>query len=630
MGFRRTCVEIIEALGLEQITRSGEIVVPCPRHDDTRPSLRINPPKDCFKCDPCNKGGNAWELMAFLAGCDPDDKKAVLAWRDASGLGDKEVQAQRHITATYDYRAEDGTLLYQQVRFDPKEFRMRRPDTNGGWSWDLNGTRRILYRLPELIAADTSQFVFIPEGEKDVDGIIERGGIASCNPNGAGKWRDEYSEHFRGRRCVVLPDKDEPGRQHARKVAASLVTHGATVRILELPGLPPKGDVSNWFQAGGALEQLNGLAKDAPIFTPNETQINTVPEERPVLTRLSDVQPEPVTWIWPGRLALGKPSIICGDPGLGKSNCTLDIASRITRGAVWPDGGNAPIGNVLLLGCEDGLADTIRPRIDAHGGDPARIVALQGIRREGIERHFSLADDLAQLESALDEVGDVVLVIIDPLSAYLGSKADSYKDAEIRSVLGPLALLAERRKIGLLCVMHLTKNSQTQAIYRAPGSVAFVAAARTVFCLAKDPDDDSRRILASVKNNLAPQPPSLAFRFGGTGIEWDAAPVNVSAETLLAMPTSPEDRKERKDAEEFLTELLSDGPMWSKEVLKAGDENGFSEATLNRAKSRLQIGSIKPGKPGERGAKWYWQLKSPARPTASEPQPVLASVEEEF
>jgi putative DNA primase/helicase len=651
VSIRRTCLDIIAAVGLEQHAKSGEIVVQCPKHDDRRPSLRINSQKDCFKCDPCGKSGNAWELMAFLAECDPENKPAVLAWRNANGLGaenGKGPLGARRIVETYDYRTADGQLLFQVVRYEPKNFAQRRPDGNGGWIYNLHGIERVLFHLPDLLASDPTAFVFIPEGERDVRAIEERGGIATCNAMGAGKWNDQYSESLRGRHCIVLPDADQPGRQHANQVAASLVRHGAaTVRVLGIPNVPPKGDVSDFFAAGGTFEQLQDLATKTPLFQSDVARtidspghVNAENDDsapRPILIRLSDVEPEAVSWIWPGRLALGKPTIICGDPGLGKSNCTLDIASRITRGMAWPDGGRAPIGNVLLLSCEDGLADTIRPRVDAHGGDASRIVAIPGIRQAGVDRHFSLADDLAQLELALDQIENTVLVIIDPLSAYLGTKADSYKDSEIRGVLGPLALLAERRRVGLLCVMHLTKNSQTQAIYRAPGSVAFVAAARTVFCLGKHPDDESRRIVATVKNNLAPPPPSLAFRFAGGAIEWDSAPVNLSAEALLAMPTSVEDRKERKDAEDFLRDLLADGPLWSKDVFKAGEENGFSESTLNRAKTRLEIDATKFGRPGEKGARWYWQLKTTATaavPVSSVPghtAPVLTGlVEEEF
>src|SRR5262249_6177621 len=150
--------------------------------------------------------------------------------------------------------------------------------------------------------------------------------------------------------------------------------------------------------------------------------------------------------------------------GLGKSSAALDIASRISRGAAWPDTGNAPIGNIILLSAEDGLNDTVRPRVDLYGGDPSRIFPLQGVPQiDGTETCFSLETDSDRLEEAIDEIGDVPLVVIDPLSAYLGAK-DSHKDSEIRTVLAPLTQLAERRRVAVLAVMHLNKSVKAEVI----------------------------------------------------------------------------------------------------------------------------------------------------------------------
>jgi hypothetical protein len=170
----------------------------------------------------------------------------------------------RNVVATYDYCDEAGRVLFQTVRFDPKDFRQRRPGGKGGWIWNIKGVERLLYRLPGLVASDPAQPVYVPEGEKDVDALRALGLVATCNPMGAGKWQDHFAGPLRGRHVVVIPDNDDPGRQHARQVAASVAAVAASVKLLELPDLPAGGDVSDWLTAGGTVEELRRLAEAAP------------------------------------------------------------------------------------------------------------------------------------------------------------------------------------------------------------------------------------------------------------------------------------------------------------------------------------------------------------------------------
>jgi len=172
------------------------------------------------------------------------------------------------IVATYQYRDEQGVLLFEVVREEPKAFKQRRPDGRGGWIWNLDGVRRVLYRLPELLAAPTDAVVYVVEGEKDADALAARGHVATTNPGGAGKWRPEYNEPLRGRRVVILPDNDDQGRTHTQQVAQSQYGVAAEVRILELPGLPPKADVSDWLDAGGTREELDRSAAVALQWSP--------------------------------------------------------------------------------------------------------------------------------------------------------------------------------------------------------------------------------------------------------------------------------------------------------------------------------------------------------------------------
>lgn len=221
---------------------------PVPYHSDERGSFGYNVLMDAYACS-CTKGKGSElrERLGFTGGNGHNTK--------ASTLGS--------IVAEYDYKDEKGRLLYQCVRYEPKDFRQRQPNDNGGWIWKLTGVRLVLYRLPELLAS--TGLVLIPEGEKDVDTARSLGLTATCNPMGAGKWRDEYSDYLKGRDCVIIPDKDAPGEQHAAQVATSLKAAGAKVRVLRLPGAGK--DLSDWMLAGGTTVQLQELISQADAWS---------------------------------------------------------------------------------------------------------------------------------------------------------------------------------------------------------------------------------------------------------------------------------------------------------------------------------------------------------------------------
>lgn len=182
---------------------------------------------------------------------------------------------ERKIVATYDYVDENGALIFQVVRYEPKSFAQRRPDGKGGWLYNLDGVQRVLYRLPDVLKAkERGETIFITEGEKDTESLRALGLTATTNPHGANKWRDEYSETLRGAHVVIIPDKDEPGRRHAEQIAKSLYGKAASVKIAELPGAGK--DVSDWLAAGYTREDLESLVAEAPEFEPEE------PEPAPV------------------------------------------------------------------------------------------------------------------------------------------------------------------------------------------------------------------------------------------------------------------------------------------------------------------------------------------------------------
>lgn len=321
---------------------------------------------------------------------------------------------------------------------------------------------------------------------------------------------------------------------------------------------------------------------------------------------LASVEPEPVSWLWPGRIARGKLNLIIGEPGVGKTFFYMDLAARITRGMPWPDGGDAPVGSVLMVTSEDGLADTLRPRLDLLGGDPARVIVARNAVTMDEAHPFSLETDLTQLRAELAQRPEIIMTAFDPLSAYLGAR-DSYKDAEIREILTPLAALAEEANVALLGILHLTKAAQRRILMRAQGSIAFVAQARVVLAVGLNPDDENERVVVTVKNNLVKAPPALSFRLDN-GLAWGATPRNGKPEELLAQD-EPESRsmlRERREAMDFLQRELANGPVSSTTVKADARACGIAERTLFRAKRDVGV-QTDTAKDQQGRARWFWR-----------------------
>lgn len=586
----------------------------CPAHEDQRASMSIA------------KGDDGRALLHCHAGCAPEAITAALGLTLAdlmpprsNGNGAKRATNKATITATYDYINADGELLYQVVRFAPKDFRQRRPDGADGWAWNMQGVQRVLYRLPELTDAGGDSFVFVVEGEKDADNLHAAGVIATTNPGGAGKWAQVDDAPLCGRHVVILPDADAPGRKHAQQVAAALHGKAASVRIVELPG--GGKDASEWLAAGGDVEHLIQMADAAPEWTPDgvgaDDSTDTVNAPGPVLVRLDSVKPRTVDWLWHPRLPLGKLVLFAGDGGLGKSMATIDIASRITTGAGWPDrpGEQFDPADVLMLSAEDDIEDTIVPRALAAGADLSRLCVLEAVRRLGddgtpAECFADLSRDVRHIDSAVAQMHGCKLVVIDPVSAYTG-KIDSHNNSEVRGMLAPLAKLAEARRVCVLMVHHLNKGQGQGALHRVMGSVAWGAAARVVLSFSKDQDDPARRLMLTAKNNLGPDTGGLACRVADAGngqpcIAWEADPVDMTADD--AMRDADDDQKSATDeAAEWLVAILADGPLSPAEVEEAAERDGFKMRTVKRAKRRARVISRQQHN-GTKVTGWQWML----------------------
>jgi hypothetical protein len=335
------------------------------------------------------------------------------------------------------------------------------------------------------------------------------------------------------------------------------------------------------------------------------------------VVRVADVEMRRVDWVWPLHLARGKVTIIAGDPGVGKSHLGIDITGRITKpgDATWPDGNEqAPFGSVVILSAEDAVNDTIHPRLLAAYADVRRVHVIRAVcNDDGTRRTFNLQCDLAQLEQLIADLGDVVLVIIDPISSYLGEGIEGNAITSVRPVLEAVGALAERSNVAVLLIHHPPKHTTGKAMHQFSGSLAFVAAPRLSFLAVAERDQEGeetgRKLMLAVKNTLGAKAAGLGYRIRKTFVDgphdrietsyvaWDHAPVTITADAALRDPQPP---TKLEQAKELLCEMLANGrKVDSREIIAMAAERGIGEHTLRDAKVKLGVKSHKTGFQGE-------------------------------
>jgi hypothetical protein len=362
-------------------------------------------------------------------------------------------------------------------------------------------------------------------------------------------------------------------------------------------------------------EKLNQgtISLEATQLALQDIEFGATAKPRPKAIPVSAFESERVEWIWTGRLPRGKVTILDGDPGLGKSTISLDIAAKVSRGHSFPnDIQRGQPGTALLLSAEDGIGDTIRPRLEAAGADIDKIHLLRGIPEKGdSERPVVVPNDLPLIETIIAEIG-AELVILDPLMAFLGAKVDSHRDQDVRRAMHALASVAERTGAALLIIRHLNKSGGQNAVHRGGGSIGIIGSARLGLIVGKDPDNNDQRVLAITKSNIAIEAQSLAYKIVEDDtlkvakIEW-LGTTGHRANDLLNDP-NPCERPAQNEAEEVLRSILQAGPLPAKEVKRLANDAGISKRTIDRAKASLKIRSVKTGAPGSAVQVWKWEL----------------------
>lgn len=333
----------------------------CPFHEETNSSFNFNNETGQYFCHGCGKKGNAFHFYAKTHGLEDRRDFPKVLRGIASDFGIPWEERKRNLVKTYDYTDAQGNLLFQVCRFEPKGFGQRQPDGKGGWKWKLDGVKPVLYRLPDVLKAPE---VLIVEGEKDVDNLIPLGFTATTNPMGAGKWRDEFREALAGKDIVLIPDNDQAGRQHMLDVAQSLNGSSKRLKWLDLPGLPSKGDVSDYIasfkNAEEAAERLAMMIENAEPYRPKVSLEDIILSTQNF--HALNLPPRKVfldPWLKEDSI-----SLVSGWRGIGKTWFSWGIADALTKGipfGPWKSENPLP---VLILDGEMPPTD-LQERIEA-------------------------------------------------------------------------------------------------------------------------------------------------------------------------------------------------------------------------------------------------------------------------
>ena len=536
----------------------------------------------------------------------------------------KHLDAGWSMTGFYEYQNENGNPIYWRIRLDPpnnNDGKWIRPFYFDGSDWVLKEPRfehgkKPIYLLPN-IKKYPEDIIYIVEGEKCADALSEHGIITTTSGSATSASNADWS-FFAGRQIIIWPDNDEQGAVYADNVARILLKLGCKVLLVDITklNLPPKGDCYDWLAANSSATKQD--IENLPLLQTPNSKSQTKSE---IAYRcIADIKAKPIDWLWKGRIALGKVTIIAGNPGLGKSQVTVDIAAIVTTGGLFPaDEIPCSKGKVIFLSAEDDAADTIRPRLEAVGADLSGVFIIDSIIKNNSNsedfdaRHFSLKTDLKELDKFLGEIKEVRVIVIDPITAYLGG-TDSHKNAEVRALLTPLAELASKHNVAVICISHLSKNTNGDALARVTGSLAFVAAARAAFIVAQDPNDNCKRLFLPMKNNIGRDTTGFAFKIeshelsGGietSKIVWSNEIVTLTANEAMAIQNIDDDRRSvLEDAKEFLSIILANNEMPAKQIFEEARNAGYKEVTVNRAKKEIGVVARRDGYL----RCWFWSL----------------------
>ncbi len=484
----------------------------CPAHDDKNPSLSLN------------DGDNGKVLVKCHAGC--SQETVIKALRNRGLWPEKpaapRLQTAKRIERTYDYRDENGTLLYQVVRLKQKGFRQRKPNGKGGWEYSVTNVRKVPYRLPELLDRH-DETVFVVEGEKDVDALFDRGMLATCNAGGSGKWTLELSPHLQGRSVILIPDNDAAGRNHVRDVADKLSCYADSIQVfdpsIDNPALAEKSDISDWLANGGDAEQI--LARSIP-FTEWDKRLGSDVDElsdhtidAPVASPFVFGDPAnipPREFIYSKHYIRSFVSATGGVGGSGKSTIIIAEALSIASGKELLGEKvqeRCPVWYVNLEDPKDELDRRIAATAMHHGLTPDDLEGRLFVN-SGRSSSFVLAEDSSNGVKIVEPVKaaliqeiqehEIGVLIIDPFVKV--HRVSENANERIDAVLTVFAEIAEETRIAIELVPHLRKGNGTAGADEIRGASSFIGAVRAARIVKRMTDDEARK--AGIKDPCRP------------------------------------------------------------------------------------------------------------------------------
>jgi hypothetical protein len=535
----------------------------CPAHDDRFPSLSV-------------KQGDDRVLVHCHAGCSTEAICAALGLTLADLFdAPPEKPPQRRVAETYSYVGKDGAELFEVVRYEPKGFSQRRRN-GSGYVHSLGDVERVLYRLPQVLAAIAdNQPVYVVEGEKDVHALERAGATATCNPGGAGKWRPEYTDTLRGAHVAIIADQDKPGREHALTVARSLEGIAKTVQLFT----PAAGK--------DAAEHLDkhSIAELVPVESDEITEAEAEADDDDyfVSVDLTKIKVRSITWIEKPFLATGELHILQGHGGVGKGALTIMWAAEASRRKE----------RVVLISAEDDLSSQVIPRLLAAKAD---LRYIRPIERKDDGGALSIPGDVEQLKRYIVK-HKIKLLVVDPLLSHVDGKVDSYKDHDVKRILTPLARIAQETGCAIVCVIHFRKDTSAGARLSGHGSTAFLTTARVTLSMAKA--EDGTHVLEVSKSNIGPEGEGQAFTLEVAKIraeEGDYAEVPLlkragqAVQTVDEILSKPRRSSKSSAARELILDILDDEVEVESDTLdsRIANETGLSAGSIRNLRTELK------------------------------------------
>jgi|GEM_PF-1140917 len=649
LDFRKFVEELLHQQPAKVEKNGTELKFICPfGSHDTDPSFNFNTNKGVYHCFGCGEEGSFVDLYMEMENVEfktameeladrtslsqPDPSLTLEQYAEAKNL-DQELLEDlgiRNDTWSGDqairipYYDENGELFRSRCRTALYD-----PPGDSRFKWYPDGEGQILYGLRHLDKYNGK--VLLVEGESDCHTLWNAwenypvlGVPGKSNYTNLYEQWGEYLEDFD--KITLLQEND--AQKQVEEAAADLTENtDADVYVLDLPtddvndlyNKDRRSFEDNWSEATSNKTEFKNNGKtdgsNKPLTTEPPQSANSSKDASenqdssdpwsPSLTKLATVESEEITWLWEPYIPRKKITILDGDPGVGKTFLALQLAARVSTGDTFLDPRKPARDpeNVLYMTAEDGLGDTLRPRVDRLKGDPEKIHVLKHKKNnESKEKNFLSLQDTALIAKSLQEVNPG-LVIVDPLQGFLGDEVDMYRANEVRPILADIADLVEKFDAAVVMIRHLTKSSKGKSIYRGLGSIDFAAQARSILLAGKDPDNKKQKAMIHIKSNLAETGASQGFQLNENGFHWTGES-DINAQDIMEPEKSRSEKNKFEQAVEFLKTELAEGPIRSTEIKDtAKEELNISQSTIENAyRDGLNGKAFKDGK------HWYWRL----------------------